>query len=340
MRLLRALASDAAPLLGLVLFQSAVGLSVAWIDRHDGAGPVNAAYAVFVQTAAAGAYLAARSVLRAREWKALSRARGDPLNSGLPPARGESSRLWKALALDQRREASRLLSAREAAAAADIEAFTASVHAMKAPVATLGLLADRSDRTGESLEARDVRLEAEELDRLLELALGRIRLADFEGDSALETVELRDLAARSLKKTRRLFIARGISVDLGEETATAESDRKWLGFILDQIVVNAAKYASASVRIRILREEDSVSVRISDDGPGIPAEDRDRIFTPSFTGAAGREADGSGLPSSGYGLHLALRAARKLGIRLELRDADGGGAEAVVSVPAPRSASE
>ncbi len=336
MKVLRSLAVDAAPLAGLIAFQAVIGVIVNLIDAYNGLDSSNALYSVFVQITSALLYLAVRTFLRAREWRAFEKLREDPLNSELPAARGETARRWKALALAQRREAARLLSERGSAAAADMEAFVASIHAMKAPVATLGLLAEASERMGDPLRPRDIKLEAEELDRLLELSLGRIRLADFERDTRIEPVELLDLVTGSVRRCRRLFIARGISLDLAKHAVHADTDRKWIAFILDQIIVNAAKYATKAVGIDLCLEDSAAEIRIQDDGPGIPKEDRERVSTRSFVGIAGRAADGSGLPSSGYGLHLAFRAAEKLGIGVTLEDAEGGGTVATVRVPVGR----
>ena len=336
MKRLRSWIADAAPLAGLILFQGIIGVTVARIDAQNGLGPINALYAVFVQCAAGVVYLAVRSALRALERGELEKAALDPLNSELPAARGESASVWKSFSLAQRREAVRILSEREASAASDMDAFVASIHAMKAPAAALGLMADRAERTGIPIDPSDLKLEAEELDRLLELALGRIRLADFERDTFIEPVELCELASRSIRRCRRFFIARGISVDLSDHTTLVETDRKWIGFILDQLVVNAAKYASSSVTVTVSRGGEAAELSVTDDGPGIRPEDHDRLSTRSFVGSTGRAADASGTPSSGYGLYLAFRAAEKLGVRVGLENAGSAGTIATISIPAER----
>jgi signal transduction histidine kinase len=235
-----------------------------------------------------------------------------------------------------RSEAARLLAERDAASREDLDSFIMAVHAMKAPSAAVSLLADRAERTGEALRPIDLKLEAEELDRLLELALGRIRLGDFERDSMIERIDLRELISSSVRRARRIFIARGISVALSEKETFAETDRKWMLFILDQLVVNAAKYAKSSVHIVATCTADVATVSIDDDGPGIPAEEQGRLFARSFVGTTGRRADGGGTPATGYGLHLASRAAEKLGARIALDSAPGGGTRAVVSIQIAR----
>ena len=64
-------------------------------------------------------------------------------------------------------------------------------------------------------------------------------------------------------------------------------------------------------------QPDAVEVRVSDTGPGIPDEDRERIFDPFFS----TKAPGQG---TGLGLSNALRFAEELGGSLELEPADRG----------------
>lgn len=330
----RPIFSDAVPILCLIFFQSTIGFVVALIDIAQGLASTNALYAACLQSLAALAYLAVRLIRRSRERAALVLAERNPLEAVLPESFGSTSRAWRRFAEACRTDSARLLAEREAASRRDLDAFVTTVHAMKAPVAALGLLADRSERIGAPLRPLDVKLEAEEMDRLLELALGRVRLADFERDSMVERADLRDLASASVRRARRLFIARGVSVRLGEPGVEVETDRKWMSFVLDQLIVNAAKYARSVVDIRFGSSDGAASISIEDDGPGIHSPDRDRLGTRSFVGAVGRDADGSGTPSSGYGLYLAGQAAEKLGVRLSLSAREGGGTNASVSFPA------
>ena len=81
---------------------------------------------------------------------------------------------------------------------------------------------------------------------------------------------------------------------------------------------------SAAGRSRI----DAVELRVEDDGPGVPAADRERIFDPFFT----TKDPGEG---TGLGLANALRSAEQMGGRLDLaQDRPGTGAVFVVTLPA------
>jgi two-component system C4-dicarboxylate transport sensor histidine kinase DctB len=91
---------------------------------------------------------------------------------------------------------------------------------------------------------------------------------------------------------------------------------------VQQIVVNLVRNARDAVaerqgHVRVVTRllEQAVEVTVADDGPGVPAEIRERLFTPFATG----KATGSGL-----GLWLSRRLAVEANGTLELLDADGG----------------
>jgi signal transduction histidine kinase len=192
-------------------------------------------------------------------------------------------------------------------------------------------MAEKAEREGKALETAELRLELDELDRILDRALGRMRLEDFELGSRVARVEVAGSAKASVRKHRRVLIARRIQVEVDGGFAAA-TDPWWLAFILDQLVSNAAKYARTRVRVSLAAGERQGRVAVEDDGPGLDEEDEQRVFGRSASGSA---ASGSerGPSSSGYGLYLAREAAGRLGARLELEAPAGGGTRAVLSLP-------
>lgn len=78
-----------------------------------------------------------------------------------------------------------------------------------------------------------------------------------------------------------------------------DADR--LARALANLVDNAARYATDAVRVTVARHDDALRVTVDDDGPGIPAGDRERVFE-RFT----RLDDGRARPEGGTGLGLAV----------------------------------
>ncbi|HJA04967.1 MAG TPA: HAMP domain-containing histidine kinase [Candidatus Microbacterium stercoravium] len=100
--------------------------------------------------------------------------------------------------------------------------------------------------------------------------------------------------------------------------------------ILTNLISNALRHGEPPVRIVVEADDDAVRVRVSDDGPGIPAQDRDRVFERFVAlDPSRRRTEGSGL-----GLAIARDNARALGGDLILVPSDTG---AVFELTLPRS---
>jgi signal transduction histidine kinase len=317
-------------LLGSVLLvEGGFAVGVMLLDRRNRGLPDNVLYVVVVEASIAALVLCLYAVRVIRERRGLEKAMAAPLDSYLPEAPGYEASLWKDLLLEARRHAREEAAGRERKAREDLEAFLSTVHALKTPATALSLMAERAERDGTPLDVAGLRLEVDELDRILDRAIGRLRLADFEQGSRMARIQAGEAVRASVRKHRRIFIARNVSAEI-EGSFVAESDLYWLSFILDQLVSNAAKYASSRILIRLSTEGRHGNIAICDDGPGFSEEDSLRAFGRSASGSAGLSAD-RGPASSGYGLHLARQAAARLGA--SLRFEPGKGTIAVLELP-------
>ena len=104
-----------------------------------------------------------------------------------------------------------------------------------------------------------------------------------------------------------------------DERATALADRSSLTQALVAVLDNARKYGAGPIGVEVERGPHGVSIQIHDEGPGVPAAERETIFERFSRGSHHR--DGS-LPGLGIGLYLARTLVRRMGG--ELRCADPG----------------
>ena len=100
--------------------------------------------------------------------------------------------------------------------------------------------------------------------------------------------------------------------------------------ILEHLVENAVKYAPPATRIdvEVSLVEGVVHIAVSDEGPGIPPEWRERVFEP-YARRDTRTARGSGI-----GLYAARRLAESMGARVWCEPAERTGARFVLALPA------
>jgi signal transduction histidine kinase len=106
------------------------------------------------------------------------------------------------------------------------------------------------------------------------------------------------------------------------------NDKRWLLFIVEQILSNAVKYTqSGGIRVYMQGRQ----LVIEDSGIGIRAEDLPRIFAKGYTGYNGRLDN----RASGIGLYLAKKAADALSITLHVEAEVGRGTKVYLSFPSP-----
>ncbi|MDF1512684.1 MAG: ATP-binding protein [Anaerolineae bacterium] len=101
-----------------------------------------------------------------------------------------------------------------------------------------------------------------------------------------------------------------------------------IGQVISVLLTNALSYTPSGGQITVqTREADSssqsrVCIWVHDSGPGIPADEYERIFTRFFRGKVGRE---SGIQGTGLGLAMAHRIVERHKGRIEVYSGDAGG---------------
>ncbi|WP_058269846.1 sensor histidine kinase [Olsenella massiliensis] len=234
------------------------------------------------------------------------------------------------------------LQAMGASAASDVEAERRAsreyreyvegwIHEVKAPITAATLAAGRQGADGPDA----VRRELSRVSRLVDQALWYARVGSVAADYVIRDTRLADLCRASCKAEARLLIERGVTPELlVPEKLVVPTDAKWVGFVLSQVVVNAAKYGATHLRFSA-RVTDGPSggrlteLCVADDGRGIPARDLPRIFDRGFTGENGRAGEGS----TGMGLYLAARICERMGLVLEVASEKGEGTRVLVGFP-------
>lgn len=200
--------------------------------------------------------------------------------------------------------------------------YTLWVHQIKTPIAAMELVL----RDADDARAGILKQELLKIEQYTEMALRYARLSDISSDLLPERCDLADICREAVKKFSLLFVYRKLSVEIGDMGAPVVSDKKWLQFILEQIISNAVKYTTRG-GVRITRTGDTLFV--ADTGIGIRKEDLPRIFERGYTGYNGRVDN----RATGLGLYLSRRAADALSVRLSVESTVGAGTTVSVTFP-------
>ena len=190
------------------------------------------------------------------------------------------------------------------------------IHQMKTPVSVINLLLQEYE--GEEVSS-NIQQELDKIDKGLNMAMYFARLDQFQKDFSVEKVNLYNDVIELVNKERRLFIKNRIipKVELDKDLVVY-SDKKWLRFIIEQIIINGVKYSKDYGKyliIKIIENSEYIIINIIDEGIGKPKKEIKRVFEPFFTGKNGRKFG----ESTGMGLYIVKKVCDNLGHRVEIK---------------------
>jgi two-component system sensor histidine kinase KdpD len=150
----------------------------------------------------------------------------------------------------------------------------------------------------------------EECDRLNKFIEGLVELARIEaGELRLRrrwgTIE--EMVETALARASSLTNQHRVHVDIDNDLPVVLVDARAVSEVIYTLVDNASKYSRVGSRIRITAsrsEGDMIKTTVEDEGPGVPAELRERVFDKFFR--AIRDGDSSRKAPSGTGMGLAI----------------------------------
>ncbi len=182
--------------------------------------------------------------------------------------------------------------------------------------------------------AQDIVAEADRLGQLVEelLALAASERGALATD--LGPIDLAEVAGATVRRAGPLAAEQGLSLEGPDGRSPAlpvlgDPDR--LVQLLLVLLDNAFRVSPPGglVTVTVAEAGRRAQVAVRDQGPGVPADERERIFEP-FARLAGRRRESRG---SGLGLAIARRIAVLHGGTLTVEDAPGGGARFVLAIP-------
>jgi PAS domain S-box-containing protein len=123
-------------------------------------------------------------------------------------------------------------------------------------------------------------------------------------------------------------------LELPEEPLAATADRDKLRQVFSILLDNAVKYSpdGGTVTVGVERRDDTVEVKVADEGIGIPKSDQDQIFRKFYRGADAEARVGTG--GSGLGLFIARGLVTAMGGRIWVESREGEGSTFAFELPA------
>jgi signal transduction histidine kinase len=204
-------------------------------------------------------------------------------------------------------------------------------HELRSPVASIRAQLETALRYPDEVDwpslARVVLAEDERLDHLVGNLLTMARLDEGRMGPRAE-VDVEDLV---MAQAARL---RGVG-DVAVDVSGVSAGRVWgnageLTSVVRNLVDNGVRHGRSRVVVTLRDAGPWVVLTVADDGAGVPADQRDRVFERFARLDEGRERDAGG---AGLGLALSRRIVEHHGGRISVTDGPLGGAQFVVSLP-------
>ena len=163
------------------------------------------------------------------------------------------------------------------------------VHEIKAPITSIQLACENH----KDEVTRQIGLENQRIENDVDMVLYYARMEKVYKDYMIEETDLGKAASEILMKNKYYLISNGVRGEV-ECPDLAYTDKKWILFILNQLMLNSVKYKSENPKVHpyiyIYTERYGHGVRliVEDNGTGIREEEMSRIFEKGFTGSNGR----------------------------------------------------
>jgi signal transduction histidine kinase len=205
-------------------------------------------------------------------------------------------------------------------------------HELRSPLATLtaALEVAEADPTGQAWpELHTVMAaETERMRRLVEDLL-LLAKADDTGLQMQQTdVDLDDLVEAEIHRLRSSALGLTVTGDVRPVRVVGDPTR--LSQLIRNLVDNAARAAHSTVRLTAAEHDGTAVLTVEDDGEGIPAADRERVFERFVRLDSSRSRSSGG---TGLGLSIAQEITRAHHGTITLTPAPGGGTMATVTLP-------
>jgi two-component system, OmpR family, sensor kinase len=211
-------------------------------------------------------------------------------------------------------------------------------HQLRTPLTGLRLRLEEAKAVGPGPAAVELDAAIAEVDRLSHIVEELLLLSRAgERQTAGASVELADVATAAIERWHANAANRALELEhqAVDAAGVVWAARPDIERALDTLLENALHYSPPGTTVTIVSAPGRIEVR--DRGQGLAEDEREVVFERFHRGRAGR----SGPPGNGLGLSIARELAREWGGDVSLRDREGGGIVATLTLPSdPRPQAE
>lgn len=204
-------------------------------------------------------------------------------------------------------------------------------HELRSPLARIRMGLELMGEGAGSSQRAEISRSINELDQLIDEILLASRLDARQADAEpFETVDLTGLAAEECARVQA-----ELDTATQTESLTLQGSARLLRRLIRNLLENARRYSNGEISLELAHTgtgaQQRAVIRVNDRGPGVPADQRERIFEPFYRLPGASEREGG----VGLGLALVKSITARHGGKVRCEDRPGGGASFVVELPMP-----
>lgn len=191
------------------------------------------------------------------------------------------------------------------------------VHEIKTPISASYLFLENNHTEDTNVLHNEIR----KVEGYVEQALYYARSNHVEKDYIIKAFDLEELIKSTVRKYSKFLISKKCELKFDISDITVYTDKKWLEFILSQIIMNSIKYCTKPMKLsfEVKQENHAVVLGIHDNGPGISQADLKHVFKKGYVGITGRRES----KSTGIGLYLCDKLCTKMGLNIQIQSDEG-----------------
>ena len=214
-------------------------------------------------------------------------------------------------------------------------------HELRSPLARIRMGLELMGTDAASPQRQEISRSISELDQLIDEILLASRLDAKQADAEpFETLDLTGLAAEECARVNAELSAElgntdgaGMGMDATSHSLTVQGSPRLLRRLVRNLLENARRYSNGEISLELAQVRTGARqlavVKVHDRGPGVPAEQRERIFEPFYRLPGASEREGG----VGLGLALVKSISQRHGGSVRCEARPGGGATFVVELP-------
>lgn len=205
------------------------------------------------------------------------------------------------------------------------------VHEIKTPLTSIHLICTnhKDDIT------RKILMELSKVDNYVDTALYYSKSDQVHTDYLIKECDLKEIILETIARNQQYLIQNQMKININCKAESVFCDKKWLEFILTQLLLNAVKYKKGDTGTIVFSAEknsDCTVLIVQDFGIGIAETDISRVFEKGFTGNNGRSAVGME-KATGIGLYLCKKLCINLGLGIDIQSVQNNDTKVCITFP-------